>query len=137
MDNPLRAALKVFDAAVRGAFDIVAAFWRPLLRQPEKQEPPVIERTKAPAPTEEEPPRPIRSRQRSKPLPRKPTAETKLEPATQPKRSVKEDLELEREERAQKTERLRKLRLEKQAAANQKKNPSSDGRGEAAGDIKE
>jgi hypothetical protein len=137
MDNPLRAALKVFDAAVRGAFDIVAAFWRPLLRQPEKQEPPVIERTKAPAPTEEEPPRPIRSRQRSKPLPRKPTAETKLEPATRPKRSVKEDLELEREERAQKTERLRKLRLEKQAAANQKKNPSSDGRGEAAGDIKE
>jgi hypothetical protein len=42
--------------------------------------------------------------------------------------------ELEREERAQKTERLRKLRLEKQA--NQKKNPSN-GRGEAAGDTKE
>jgi hypothetical protein len=30
MDNPLRAALKTFDAAVRGAFDIIAAFWRPL-----------------------------------------------------------------------------------------------------------
>ena len=32
MDNPLRAALKAFDAAVRGAFDIVAAaaaLWPP------------------------------------------------------------------------------------------------------------
>ena len=137
MDNPLRAALKIFDAAVRGAFDIVAAFWRPLLRQPEKQEPPVIERAKATAPTEQEPARPIRRRQRSKPLPRKPTVETKLEPATRPKRSLKEEQELEREERAQKTERLRKLRLEKQAAANQKKNQSNNGRGEAAGDTKE
>jgi len=49
MDNPLRAALKIFGAAVRGALDMVAAFWRPLLRQPEKQKPPVIERTKAPS----------------------------------------------------------------------------------------
>jgi len=137
MGNPLRAALKTFDAVVQGAFDIVAAFWRPLLRQPEKQEPPVIERTKAPAPTEEEPPRPIRRRQRSKPLPRKPTVETKLEPAIRPKRSLKQEQELEREERAQKTERLRKLRLEKQAAANQKKNPSNNGRGKTAGDTKE
>jgi hypothetical protein len=137
MDNPLRAALKVFDAAVRGAFDIVAAFWRPLLKQPEKQEPPAIEHTKAPAPAEEEPPRTIRRRQKSKSLPRKPTVEKNLEPAIRPKRSVKEDLELEREEQAQKTERLRKLRLEKQAAANQKKNPSNNGRGKAAGAAKE
>jgi hypothetical protein len=50
---------------------------------------------------------------------------------------VKEDLELEREERAQKTERLRKLRLKKQAAANQKKNPSNNGRGEAPRASKE
>jgi len=28
MDNPLRAALKAFDAAARGAFEIIAAFWR-------------------------------------------------------------------------------------------------------------
>jgi hypothetical protein len=136
MDNPLRAALKVFDAAVRGAFDIVAAFWRPLLRQPEKQEPPVIERTKAPAPAEEEPPRPIKRRQRSKPLPRKPTVEKKLEPAIRPERSLKEEQELEREERAQKTERLRKLRLQKQAA-NAKKNSSANGSGEAPRASKE
>jgi hypothetical protein len=50
---------------------------------------------------------------------------------------LKEEQELEREERAQKTERLRKLRLEKQAAAKQKKNPSNNGRGEAAGNTKE
>jgi hypothetical protein len=47
MDNPLRTALKIFDAAARGAFDIAAAFWRPFLRQPERQEPPAIEHTKA------------------------------------------------------------------------------------------
>jgi len=50
---------------------------------------------------------------------------------------LKQEQELEREERAQKTERLRKLRLEKQAAANQKKNPSNNGRGKTAGDTKE
>jgi hypothetical protein len=44
---------------------------------------------------------------------------------------------VEREERAQKTERLRKLRLEKQATENHKKNPSDKGRGEAVGDTKE
>jgi hypothetical protein len=50
---------------------------------------------------------------------------------------LKEEQELEREQRAQKTERLRKLRLEKQAAANQTKNPSNNGRGEAPRASKE
>jgi hypothetical protein len=84
MDNPLRTALKIFDAAVRGAFDMAAAFWRPFLRQPKKQESPAIEHTKAPASTEEETSPAIRRRQKSKPLPRKPTVEKKLEPATPP-----------------------------------------------------
>jgi hypothetical protein len=137
MDNPLRAALKAFDTAVRGAFDIVAAFWRPLIRQPKKHEPPVIERTKAPASTEEETSPPIRRRQKSKPLPRKLTVEKKLEPATPPKRSLKEELELEREERAQKTERLRKLRLAKERASGPKKNSASNSRSKAHGAPKE
>jgi hypothetical protein len=49
---------------------------------------------------------------------------------------LKDEQELEREERVQKTERLRKLRLAKEAADGEK-NPSSNGRDEAQHAIKE
>jgi hypothetical protein len=47
------------------------------------------------------------------------------------KRSFTEEQELEREERIQKTERLRKLRLAKEAA-DREKNPSSNGKAQPA-----
>jgi hypothetical protein len=49
---------------------------------------------------------------------------------------LKDEQELEREDRAQKTERLRKLRLAKEAA-DREKNPFSNGRDEAQHAIKE
>jgi hypothetical protein len=44
------------------------------------------------------------------------------------KRSLKEEQELEREERAQKTERLRQLRLEKQAPIKNKSSANASGK---------
>ena len=52
------------------------------------------------------------------------------------KRSFTEEQELEREERIQKTERLRKLRLAKEAA-DREKNPSNNDCDEAQHAIKE
>ena len=57
-------------------------------------------------------------------------------PKAPTKRSLKDEQELEREDRAQKTERLRKLRLAKEAA-DREKNPSNNGRHEAQHAIKE
>jgi hypothetical protein len=57
-------------------------------------------------------------------------------PKAATKRSLKDEQELEREDRAQKTDRLRKLRLAKEAA-DREKNPSSNGRDEARRAIKE
>jgi len=57
-------------------------------------------------------------------------------PKAPTKRSLKDEQELEREDRAQKTDRLRKLRLAKEAADGEK-NPSSNGRDEAQHAIKE
>jgi hypothetical protein len=56
-------------------------------------------------------------------------------PKAPTKHSLKDEQELEREERDQKTERLRKLRLAKEAA-DREKNPSSNGRDEAQPAIK-
>jgi hypothetical protein len=61
---------------------------------------------------------------------------TEKKPKAPTKRSLKDEQELEREDRAQKTERLRKLRLAKEAA-DREKNPSSNGRDEAQHAIKE
>ena len=55
---------------------------------------------------------------------------TEKKPKAPTKRSLKDEQELEREDRAQKTERLRKLRLAKEAA-DREKNSSSNGRDEA------
>ena len=57
-------------------------------------------------------------------------------PKAPTKRSLKDEQELEREDRAQKTDRLRKLRLAKEAA-DREENQSSNGRDEAQHAIKE
>ena len=62
--------------------------------------------------------RPKRRTQTPTPVPQKEALEKK--PKAPIKRSLKEEQELELEERAQKTERLRKLRLAKEAADRQK-----------------
>ena len=72
-------------------------------------------RTQAP---KEELSRPMRRTQTPTSLPQKEALEKK--PRAPIKRSLKEEQELELEERAQKTERLRKLRLAKEAADRQK-----------------
>ena len=147
--HPLHAALRIFNAAVRSAFDRVIgasnAFWHPWFREPEKQEVPAKQGSNTPAeeapqPTkreqeakEKKPNAPIKRAQRPKPLTKEATMEEK--PKAPTKRSLKDEQELEREERAQK-HNLRKLRLAKEAA-DRKKNPSSNGRDEAQHAIKE
>jgi hypothetical protein len=141
--HPLHAALMIFHATLRTAFETAAAFWRPWFREPEKKEVAAREQSKATSKealqptkreqkaTEKKPKAPIKRAQRPKPL----TQEEKTEKKSKApiKRSLKDEQELEREERIQKTERLRKLRLTKEAA-DREKNPSSD---EAQHAIKE
>jgi len=146
VQRPLHAALMIFHATVRTAFETAAAFWRPWFREPEKKDVAAREQSKAaseeaPQPTkreqeakEKKPNAPIKRAQRPKPLTKEATMEEK--PKAPTKRSLKDEQELEREDRAQKTERLRKLRLAKEAA-DREKNPSSNGRDEAQHAIKE
>ena len=143
VQHPLHAALMIFHATVRTAFETAAAFWRPWFREPEKKDVAAREQSKAaseeaPQPTkrereakEKKPKAPTKRAQRPKPLTKEATMEKK--PKAPTKRSLKDEQELEREERAQKTQRLRKLRLAKEAA-DREKNPSSD---EAQHAIKE
>jgi hypothetical protein len=144
--DPLRVASMIFHVTVRTAFETAAAFWRPWFRGPEKKDVAAREQSKeasekAPQPTKREqeaagknPKAPIRRVQRPKSLAQDAAMEKK--PKAPIKRSLKHEQELEREERAQKTERLRKLRLAKEAA-DREKNPSSNGRDEAQHAIKE
>jgi hypothetical protein len=146
VQHPLQAALMIFHATVRTAFETAAAFWRPWFRESEKKDVAARQHSKAaseatPQPikreqkaTEKKPKAPIKRAQRPKTL----TQEAKMEkkPKAPTKRSLKEDQELQREDRAQKTERLRKLRLAKEAA-DREKNPSSNGQDEAQHAIKE
>jgi len=146
VQHPLHAALMIFHATVRTAFETAAAFWRPWFREPEKKDVAAREQSKAaseeaPQPTkreqeakEKKPNAPIKRAQRPKPLTKEATMEEK--PKAPTKRSLKDEQELEREDRAQKTQRLRKLRLAKEAA-DREKNPSSNGRDEAQHAIKE
>ena len=133
--HPLHAALTIFRATLRTAFETAAAFWRPWFREPEKKEVAAREQSKATSKealqtkreqkaTEKKPKAPIKRAQRPKPLTQEGTTEKKLKAPT--KRSLKDEQELEREERIQKTERLRKLRLTKEAA-DPEKNPSGNG----------
>ena len=143
--HPLHAALMIFHATLRTAFETAAAFWRPWFREPEKKEVAAREQSKATSKealqtkreqkaTEKKPKAPIKRAQRPKPLTQEGTTEKKLKAPT--KRSLKDEQELEREDRAQKTDRLRKLRLAKEAA-DREKNLSSNGRDEAQHAIKE
>ena len=144
--HPLHAALMIFHATVRTAFETAAAFWRLWFREPEKKDVAARQHSKAasaeaPQPTkreqeatEKKPKAPIKRAQRPKTLTQEATMEKK--PKAPTKRSLKDEQELEREDRAQKTERLRKLRLAKEAA-DREKNPSSNGRDEAQHAIKE
>ena len=138
--HPLRPALTIFHATVRTAFETAAAFWRPWFREPEREQSKAASE-ETPQPTkreqaakEKKPWAPIKRTQRPKPLTKEATIEEK--PKAPTKRSLKDEQELEREERAQKTERLRKLRLAKEAADGEK-NPSGNGRDEAHHAIKE
>jgi hypothetical protein len=117
VQHPLHAALMIFHATVRTAFETAAAFWRPWFREPEKKDVAAREQSKAES---EEAPQPTKREQEA----------TEKKPKAPTKRSLKDEQELEREDRAQKTERLRKLRLAKEAA-DREKNPSSNGRDEA------
>jgi hypothetical protein len=92
---------------------------------PEEASQPTKRKEKA---TEKKPKAPIKRAQRPKPLTQDATMEKK--PKAPIKRSLKDEQELEREELVQKTERLRELRLAKEAA-DQDKNPSNNGRDEA------
>ena len=146
VEHPLHAALMIFHMTVRTAFETATAFWRPWFREPEKKEVTAREHSKAaseevPQPTKREheatdkkPKAPIKRAQRPKPLMQEATVEK--EPKAPIERSLKNEQELEREERAQKTERLRKLRLAKEAA-DRENNPSSNGRAEPQHAIKE
>jgi hypothetical protein len=129
VQHPLQAALMIFHATVRTAFETAAAFWRPWFREPEKKEVAARQHSKA---ASEEAPQPTKREQEA--TEKKPTMEKK--PKAPTKRSLKDEQELQREDRAQKTERLRKLRLAKEAA-DREKNPSSNGRDEAQHTIKE
>ena len=144
VQHPLHAALMIFHATVRTAFETAAAFWRPWFREPEKKDVAARQRSKAAseeAPTkreqeatEKKPKAPIKRAQRPKTLTQEATMEKK--PKAPTKRSLKDEQELEREDRAQKTDRLRKLRLAKEAA-DREENQSSNGRDEAQHAIKE
>ena len=144
VQHPLHAALMIFHTTVRTAFETAAAFWRPWFREPEKKDVAARQRSKAASEevptkreqeaTEKKPKAPIKRAQRPKTLTQEATMEKT--PKAPTKRSLKDEQELQREDRAQKTERLRKLRLAKEAA-DRKKNPSSNGRDEAQHAIKE
>ena len=121
--HPLHAALMIFYATLRTAFETAAAFWRPWFREPEKKEVAAREHSK---PASEEALQPTKREQKA----------TEKKPKAPIKRSFTEEQQLEREERIQKTERLRKLRLAKEAA-DREKNPSNNGRDEAQHAIKE
>src|SRR4029453_1202590 len=145
VQHPLHAALMIFHATVRTAFETAAAFWRPWFREP-KKDVAARQRSKAASEkasqptkrereaTEKKPKAPTKRAQRPKTLTQEATMEKK--PKAPTKRSLKDEQELEREDRAQKTDRLRKLRLAKEAA-DREKNPSSNGRDEAQHAIKE
>ena len=146
VQHPLHAALMIFHATARSAFETAVAFWRPWFREPEKTDVASRQHSKAaseeaPQPTkreqkatEKKPKAPIKRAQRPKALTQEATMEKK--PKAPTKRSLEDEQELQREDRAQKTERLRKLRLAKEAA-DREKNPSSNGRDEAQHAIKE
>jgi organic radical activating enzyme len=142
VQHPIHAVLITLHAKVRTAFETAAAFWRPWFREPEKKDVAAKGQSKAaseeaPQPTkreekarEKKPKAPIKRAQRPRPLTTQ-EATMKKKPKAPIKRSSKDEQELEREELAQKTERLRELRLAKEAA-DREKNPPRNGKAQPA-----
>jgi hypothetical protein len=135
--HPFYVALSIFDAAVRTPLNIAAAFWRPWFtddgnktdngnktpQDAEGQEVeislPKTEYQLAAIPQSAAVPEEISHRTKRKgkaPKPPMKKAAAEKKPKQPTKHTLKEKLELEREEQAQKTERLRKLRQAKEAA---------------------
>ena len=135
--HPFYVAIAMFNAAVQTPLDIAAAFWRPWFKARVTQEPenqpvkislPKTENQVATAElatVAEDVSRRTKRKQRAPKPPMKKVVEEK-KPKAPIKHTLKEKLELEREERTQKTERLRKLRQEKEAASGRKR-PISNG----------
>jgi hypothetical protein len=145
--HPFYVALSIFNAAMRTPLNIAAAFWRPWftedgnqkvrtaqdiegheveisLPKTENQLAAIAESVAMP----EEVAHPTKRKHKApKPPMKKAAAEKKLRPPT--KHTLKEKLELEREEQAQKTGRLRKLRQAKEAAEGRKRSPNNGHRG--------
>src|SRR5215831_5412249 len=135
VQHPFLAALKMFEVAARSAFDTAAAFWRPWSGKREKQET-AAKQQQSNAPSqqarqpvkrdqevtvEKKPKAPTKRAKSPKPLVQEATVEKT--PKAPTKRSLKQKQELEQEERTQKTERLRKLRLAKEAGNRKKDQP--------------
>src|SRR4029078_9525679 len=111
VQHPLHAALMIFHATVRTAFETAAAFWRPWFREPEKKDVAAREQSKAaaeeaPQPRnreqeakEKKPKAPTNRAQRPKPLTKEATMEKK--PKAPTKRSLKDEQEPERGQQAQ------------------------------------
>src|SRR4029450_4376332 len=107
--HPLHAALMIFHATVRTAFETAAAFWRPWFRDREKKDVAARQHSKAaseeaPQPTkreqeatEKKPKAPIKRGQRPKTLTKEATMEKK--PRAPTKRSLKDEQEVEGEDR--------------------------------------
>jgi len=135
VQHPFLQALKMFEVAARSAFDTAAAFWRPWSGKREKLEVPIrqqpsnapSEQTRQPIKRDQDvtgrkkPKAPTKRAKSPKPLVQEATVEKT--PKAPTKRSLKQEQELEQEERAQKTERLRKLRLAKEAGDRKKDQP--------------
>ena len=62
VQHPVRAALMIFHATVRTAFETAAAFWRPWFREPEKKDVAAREQSKA---ASEEAPQPTKREQKA------------------------------------------------------------------------
>ena len=137
--DPFYVALALFNATVQAPFNIAAAFWRPWFADAGKKKVQGTQGAEAPpvqvslpktenqlaaitqqfAAVPKEVSRRAKRKQTPRPLTKKMAVEKKSKPPT--KRTLKEELELEREERAQKTERLRKLRQTKELADGRKR----------------
>src|SRR5689334_23392047 len=140
--DPFYMALSIFNAAVRTPLNIAAAFWRPWFTDDEnkkvqiaqdaerleveislpKTENQLAANAQSAAMPEEVSHPTKRKHKAPKPPMKKAAAEKRPKPPT--KHTLKEKLEREREEQAQKTERLRKLR-QKEAAEGRKKSPNN------------
>ena len=141
--HPFYVALSIFNAAVRTPLNIAAAFWRPWFAEDGNQKMRTAQDTEGheveislpktenqlaaiaqSAAMLEEVSHPTKRKHKApKPPMKKAAAKKKPRPPT--KHTLKEKLELEREEQAQKTERLRKLRQAKEAAEGRKGSPNN------------